>query len=176
MFDRLITLIADLWETIIPWAIIPFYERGILIRLGLYRRLITPGLVFKIPYLDTIQKMDIQLRTLELRPQSLTTSDDETIVVSGVLKFQIKDVKLFFVEIGDTNTLLNDVGLGAVKEILTKRTWKEIAENGAEHDILTIMRAEVSKYGIKLHKLTFADLAKVPTYRIIGNLPLNEED
>jgi regulator of protease activity HflC (stomatin/prohibitin superfamily) len=47
MFDRLISLITDLWEQIVPWYIINEYDGGVRLRFGKFHKVLQPGLPIK---------------------------------------------------------------------------------------------------------------------------------
>mgnify|MGYP001590926385 FL=1 len=171
MLDRLYSLLADIYLSLAFWYVIPFYQGGILVRLGLFKRSLSPGLHWKIPGIDEVLTTDNQVDTLELRPQSLTTADGKTIVVSGIVKYQICDTTAFLLLLGNKNSVLQDVSVGAIKDIITNKSWSCIQEFNIERDICQQIRAEVNKYGFKIYKVTLANLAEVTTYRLIGNLP-----
>ncbi|MGH3026389.1 MAG: SPFH domain-containing protein, partial [Gaiellaceae bacterium] len=66
------------------------YERGIMFRLG---RLLDPprgpGVVFKIPIVDQIVKVDLRTITLNIPPQEVITKDNVPVRVNAVAYFKI---------------------------------------------------------------------------------------
>ena len=50
------------------------YQRGVLFRLGRLKPLAGPGLVFLIPFVDRMERVDLRTVTLTIPPQEVMTS------------------------------------------------------------------------------------------------------
>ncbi|HLB17928.1 MAG TPA: SPFH domain-containing protein, partial [Gaiellaceae bacterium] len=70
------------------------YERGVVFRLG---RLLDPpkgpGVVFLIPIVDRLVKVDLRTITLNIPPQEVITKDNVPARVNAVAYFRIVDPK-----------------------------------------------------------------------------------
>src|SRR5918998_163191 len=67
------------------------YERGVIFRLG---RLIAqkgPGLIFLIPFIDQMVRVDLRTVTLNVPPQEVITKDNVTVRVNAVAYFRVVD-------------------------------------------------------------------------------------
>src|SRR5689334_23811216 len=67
------------------------YERGVIFRLG---RLIAqkgPGLIFLIPIVDRMVRIDLRTVTLTVPPQEVITKDNVTVRVTAVAYFRVID-------------------------------------------------------------------------------------
>ena len=65
----IITLIASV-------KIVNQYEKGVVLRLGKFKSLAEPGLNIILPYLDTLIKVDIRERVINVEPQKVITKDN----------------------------------------------------------------------------------------------------
>src|SRR5215203_7432710 len=67
------------------------YERGVIFRLG---RLIAqkgPGLIFLIPFVDRMVRIDLRTVTLTVPPQEVISKDNVTVRVNAVAYFRVVD-------------------------------------------------------------------------------------
>lgn len=167
MFDKLIEWVLGFWDSIVPWEIVDTYEGGVILRFGKFSRTIAPGFNWKIPFAEHAVTVKTCITTLPLGAQSLTTKDDKACSVATIVKYSIKDVKPFLLDIWDSVDVLQDVTKGAVKEIVNNHTWAELLELPIETLILETVRKEVNQYGFKVHKITFSDMSRMRTLRII---------
>jgi len=76
------------------------YERAILFRFG---RLLEPprgpGLVWKIPIVDQLVKVDLRTITLNVPPQEVITKDNVPVRVNAVAYFKIVDPKSAIIQV-----------------------------------------------------------------------------
>ena len=82
MFERVVDFIADSWGLLRPLFVVSQFEGGVILRFGRYYRTVGPGLHWKIPLADNAITTSTATTTMALRPQTLTTMDDITIVVN----------------------------------------------------------------------------------------------
>jgi regulator of protease activity HflC (stomatin/prohibitin superfamily) len=71
MFDKLVDLIVNWIDQILPMVIIPSYEEGVMMRFGKFKKVISGGVYFKIPFFDEILRQHVVVTTISLPAQSL---------------------------------------------------------------------------------------------------------
>ena len=169
MFERVLYFIAASWNILRPALVVSDFEGGVVLRFGRYNREISPGLNWKIPLADNAIITSTVTTTMALRPQTLTTKDDLTIVLSAIVKYHISDVRAYLLDIWDSADVLNDLTLGANREIVASVNYEDLRGNLIEEEVLTTIRDEASRYGVDIHKVTFSDLGKVRSLRLITN-------
>ena len=92
MIFIVIILIAAL--IIIPGVrIINQYERGVVQRLGRFRKILDPGLHVIIPYIDTMRSVDVRTTPMDVPKQEVITKDNVTVNVDAVVYFLVIDAK-----------------------------------------------------------------------------------
>jgi regulator of protease activity HflC (stomatin/prohibitin superfamily) len=109
---------------------------------------------------------------MRLPPQTLTTKDDVSVVVSAIVKYQVKDIRPFLLEIWDQVDVLADVVAGAVKSAVNSVDYIELASSAAEKAVLDAARSKVNQYGFKVHEVTFTDCGRVRSIRLIQATPI----
>ena len=67
------------------------YERVVAFRLGRLRGALGPGLVFMLPFLDKLVRVDLRTVTLTIPPQEVITRDNVTARVNAVVMFRVTD-------------------------------------------------------------------------------------
>lgn len=167
MFDKILELVAQGWMHLTPcYTVVPSQNAGVL-RLGMYLRTDLPGFHWKWPIIDEVNTQDVCVTTMRVPQQTLTTKDRRTIVVAGIIKYRIKDVKPYICDILDQRDVLLDVTMGAVLEEILSRTFDEILDAPPKKEILDRVRDKVNEYGFKVMEFTFTDLGDILTVRLM---------
>jgi regulator of protease activity HflC (stomatin/prohibitin superfamily) len=111
--------------------IVQEYERGVIFRLG---RVLSspkgPGLFFIIPFIDRMQKVNLQTVTMNVPPQDVITRDNVTVRVDAVIYFHVVDPVRATIEIQNyllgtsqiaQTTLRSSLGKAELDELLSRR-------------------------------------------------------
>ena len=167
MFDWLREIVAALHEHLVPFIIVYQYENVGVYRFGKYHRTLTPGFHWRWPLIETYLGEHTTLTTLALEPQTITTKDDITVVVTGIVRYQITDVEPFLCEISNQHDVLRDTSMGSVLKAVRTMTFAEILNEPPEAKIASDIRRQVKPFGIEIDKFTFVDSGKIRTYRMI---------
>lgn len=67
------------------------YERGVVLRFGVYQGMKEPGLRFVIPFIDELTRVDQRVIPMDIPPQDIITRDNISIKVNAVLFFRVID-------------------------------------------------------------------------------------
>jgi hypothetical protein len=63
--------------------------------------------------------------------------------------------------------------MGAVRKVVTTMDYAALMADPPEKAILASVRSEVNEYGFRVHRVTFVDLAKVRSIRLIQASPMD---
>ena len=169
MLEWLAELIEQVWEDLKLWEIVYEYDDGIILRFGKFSRRTHTGINWKWPFIEDILTETAVTTTMPLRAQSLTTNDGKAVVISSIVKYQIKDVKPYKLDIWDSADVLRDVTMGAIKDVISVTPLDRLLEQAVEKQVLDQVRKEVNPYGFKIQDITFVDCAMVKSLRLISN-------
>jgi membrane protease subunit HflC len=118
-------------------------QKAIKFRLGeIVQTDYTPGLYFKIPFINNVKKFDARVLTLESKPERFLTSEKKNVIVDSFAKWRIKDVARYYTSVaGDViqaNIRLDQIVKDVMRGEFSKRTIRELvsSERGRIHDIL----------------------------------------
>jgi regulator of protease activity HflC (stomatin/prohibitin superfamily) len=176
MFDKLIELLSEWWLQIIPFVIIRDYEEAVLLRFGKFKTVLKPGIHFKLPLFDEVIDQHVVVTTLSLDAQSLYTKDKQNIVVKGVIKYKISDVKIFLLEVFDAQDALSDMSQSIIKNIIMSMTMDECTDSELDNTLTKKVRVEARKWGVEIQQVTLTDLAPIRSYRLINDTFTNKLD
>src|SRR5436189_5493809 len=86
---------------ILPQAIriLREYERGVIFRLGKLLGAKGPGLIFLIPIVDRMVRMDLRVVTIDVPRQEVMTRDNVPVSVDAVLYFRLIDPQAAVVKV-----------------------------------------------------------------------------
>ena len=176
MFDRLIDVITEWWAYLMPAIIIPNYEEAVLLRNGKFVKVLGPGFHVKLPIFDEVISQHVVVTTLSLPAQSLYTQDKQNIVVKGVIKYKIADVKIFLLEVFDAQDALADMTQSIIKNIIITTPLEECLDLELDNLLTKKVRVEAKKWGVDIQQVTLTDIAPIRSYRIINDSVLNNLD
>src|SRR6184192_4210414 len=75
------------------------YERGVIFRLGKLLGTKGPGIIFLIPLVDRMVKMDLRVVTIDVSRQEMMTRDNVPVTVDAVVYFRVVDAEAAVVKV-----------------------------------------------------------------------------
>src|ERR1700760_3653175 len=106
------------------------YERGVIFRLGKLLGIKGPGLIFLIPIVDRMVKMDLRVVTIDVPRQEVMTRDNVPLTVDAVVYFRVIDPAAAVVRVEQylkatwlisQTTLRSVLGQAELDELLSQR-------------------------------------------------------
>ena len=157
----IITLVLVFLLVVIPGVrVINQYERGVVQRLGRFRKILDPGLHVIIPYIDIMRNVDVRTTPMDVPKQEVITKDNVTVNVDAVVYFRVIDAKKAVFETTNyayatstfAQTALRDVtGNFDLDELLSKR-------NEISKQIKEIVDAQTDKWGIDIESVKLQNI------------------
>ena len=126
----IIILVIALFALASSIRIVNQYEKGIIIRLGKYHATVSSGVAFLMPFIDSVIKVDMREKVINVEPQKVITKDNVLVTVDAVIyykvvdpvkaEFEIEDFDYATTTLAQTN-LRNLIGDKQLDETLTAR-------------------------------------------------------
>ncbi len=167
MFDKLIDLIVTFIHDILPWKIVDQWEQGVHLRTGKFVRIVNPGLNWKIPFFDQILTTPVITQTVNLSPQTVTSVDEKSVVLSSIVRYHIYDVEKFLLGVMHANDVLVDTTQGIIRDVVEGSKWDDLYDLGKV--VTPEVNDQVEEWGIKVEQVSFPDLGLITTYRVMSD-------
>lgn len=159
-----------------PFEVVEYYNRGVKLRLGRVVKdrhgnvkVLEPGLHWRWPFIEVIASHMVKPTTMDLSEQTLTTKDGLSIVVRGVLKYEVSDVATLLLEVDSPQAAVADMSMGIIRDAFVERDWKECNDPSLPGQIAIKIRREAKRWGINVLQLTLTDLAIMKSFRLLNS-------
>jgi membrane protease subunit HflC len=118
-------------------------------RLGEFDRAdYTPGLYFKIPFINNVRKFDRRIMTLDAEPERYLTFEKKNVIVDAFIKWRINNVESYYRTMGGderrAGMRLSQVIKNGLRDEFGKRTIQE-AISGERAQIMNVITAQIEE-------------------------------
>jgi len=157
-------------------------EQALVLRFGepiAGRGLITsPGLHFKVPFIETVVYLDNRILDLETSKQEVLASDNNRIEVDAFLRYKIVDPLRFYQSVGTTargDGQLANVLNSAVRRVLGEANMPQIVRDQRAQLMVRIreqVEQEASKFGVTIKdvRIRRADLPRQISEKVFSRM------
>jgi membrane protease subunit HflC len=113
-------------------------QQALVVRLGKPVRVVSdPGLHFKLPFVDTVIRIDRRILDLEAPAQEVIASDQKRLVVDAFARYRIQDPLRFYQTLGSID------GANAQLAILLNSSLRRVLGEATFTDVVRDQRAEL---------------------------------
>ncbi len=139
------------------------YERGVKLRFGKFHNIMEPGWRLVLPIIDTMKKVDIRTKAVDVPEQDAITKDNVTIRINAVLYYKVFDASKVVLAVENyqfavsqlaQTTMRNAVGSISLDELLAER-------DKISTEICKIIDEATDPWGIKVENVELKDI-KLP--------------
>lgn len=166
------TLITSIVGTILAFfkafKFIQEGERGIKLRFGKAVRdnqgnpkVIEPGFVLLIPFVETLQRHHVRQQTYRFPSQRITLKDGLIFNVSAMALFRVYDIYKALFEIEDLDNSVDDICMAALRDELRMITHSELQENSEKisENLLARIKQRGAEWGVEFAQFSLTDSA-----------------
>ena len=157
------------------WAIIGPTHGGCKFVWGSHVKTLGPGWHLWWPLSTHLHVYPTARQATDLRAQVITTSDDKSILVGGLITYEIKDIEAILARTYDPEETINDLALTAFHEVCCRKDWQTIKDGqktGAlDREIRESARKALERYGVRVLKTSLTDLAPCTVMKLVTHGP-----
>ena len=136
------------------------YERGVKFIMGRYNKTVDPGWRVVLPIFQTMKKVDIRIKAVDVPDQECITKDNVTVKVNAVIYYKVSDAQKAIIEVENfyyaisqlaQTTMRNIVGEVDLDTLLGKR-------DDISNRIQEIVDKATDPWGIKVNSVDLKDV------------------
>ena len=136
------------------------YKRAIKFRFGKYIKTLQPGFRWIIPFVETIQIVDIRVITFNIDSQEVMTEDNVPCSIDGVVFFKIVNPEKAVLEVEEYKFAITQLAQAALRDVCGKVELDTILSKREEmgKNIKDIVEKETQDWGIEISDVKIKDI------------------
>jgi regulator of protease activity HflC (stomatin/prohibitin superfamily) len=157
-----LVVIFVLGSIILPQAlrILREYERGVIFRLGKLLGAKGPGMIFLIPVVDRMVKMDLRVVTIDVAKQEVMTRDNVPVTVDAVVYFRVIDPSAAVVKVENFWKATSLIAQTTLRSVLGQAELDELLAHREKinQTLQEIIDRQTDPWGIKVTAVEVKDV------------------
>lgn len=136
------------------------YKRALKFRFGKYVHTLKPGFKWIIPFIETIQVVDIRVITINIVSQEVMTEDNVPCSIDGVVFFKITNPEKAVLEVEEYKFAITQLSQAALRDVCGKVELDTILSKREEmgKNIKRIVEQETNHWGIEIIDVKIKDI------------------
>ncbi|PZN81129.1 MAG: hypothetical protein DM484_08845 [Candidatus Methylumidiphilus alinenensis] len=128
------------------------YERGVVFMLGRFYKVKGPGLIFVIPAIQQMVKVDLRTIVMDVPSQDIISRDNVSVKVSAIVFFRVIDPERAVIQVEQFYNATSQMAQTTLRSVLGQHELDEmLAERDRLNaDIQTILDQQTEAWGIKV--------------------------
>jgi regulator of protease activity HflC (stomatin/prohibitin superfamily) len=137
------------------------YERGVIFRLGKLQGAKGPGLIFLIPFVDRMVKMDLRVVTIDVPKQEIMTKDNVPATVDAVVYFKVVEPEAAVIKVENFWKATSLIAQTTLRSVLGQSPLDDLL---SQRDIINqklqeIIDKQTGPWGIKVTSVEVKEVA-----------------
>lgn len=126
------------------------YERGVIFRMGKFLKVAGPGMMFILPIIDRMVRIDLRDQLVDIPPQNVITHDNISLVIDALVYTHVTDPFKAVTAVQDYQKAIASVLTAEIRNIIAKMDLELVLEKTEEINSLLTRRAQESaeKWGV----------------------------
>lgn len=136
------------------------WEKGVVLRLGTFRCVKGPGIVYIIPVLENVQFLDTRVLVVNIPRQKVITKDNVPAEIDAALFYMIADSEKAVITIQDFKFAVAQYAQAALRDVVGGLTLDELLSEREQIQILIKEHVEerVKDWGLSVDSLRLQDI------------------
>lgn len=128
------------------------YERGVVFLLGRYQSVKGPGLVIIIPFIQTMERVDLRIVVMDVPTQDVISQDNVSVRVNAVVYFRVVDPKAAIINVERFYDAVSQLAQTTLRSVLGKHELDEMLSerDKLNSDIQEILDEHTDAWGVKV--------------------------
>lgn len=128
------------------------WERGVVLRFGRSMGIRGPGLIFLIPFVEKMIKVDTRTVTMDVQPQDVITRDNVSLKVNAVVYFKVVTPEQAITKVEDFFFATSQLAQTTLRSVLGQYQLDEVLSerDKINHSLQQILDRQTEPWGIKV--------------------------
>ncbi|MCH8551869.1 MAG: slipin family protein [Natronospirillum sp.] len=128
------------------------YERGVVFLLGRYQNVKGPGLVIIIPFIQTMERVDLRTVVMDVPSQDVISQDNVSVRVNAVVYFRVVEPKAAIINVEHFYDAVSQLAQTTLRSVLGKHELDEMLSerDKLNSDIQEILDEHTDAWGVKV--------------------------
>jgi len=137
------------------------YERGVKFQFGKFHKLVDPGWRLVFPIVQSMTKIDIRIKAVEVPYQDAITKDNVSCKVNAVIYYRIIDAGKSLVEVENVWNAVSQLAQTTMRNICGELTLDELLSerDQASERIKELLASHAAAWGIEVQGVELKDIA-----------------
>jgi regulator of protease activity HflC (stomatin/prohibitin superfamily) len=147
------------------FRVIPEYQRAVFFRMGhVVGQARGPGLIFKIPLVDKVVRVNLRVEVVDIPSQSVITQDNVTIAVDAVVYFQVVDPVRAVIGVDNFRFASQRIAMTSLRSIIGRYELDSLLAH--REDVNSELRATIARstaeWGVEVRQVEIRDVQLPP--------------
>jgi regulator of protease activity HflC (stomatin/prohibitin superfamily) len=128
------------------------YERGVVFTLGRLQGVRGPGLIFVIPAVQQMERVDLRTRVLDVPPQDVISRDNVSVRVNAVVYFRVMDPEKAIIQVEAFNQATSELAQTTLRSVVGQHELDQMLAEREQlnSDVQRILDEQTDAWGIKV--------------------------
>lgn len=144
--------------------VLPEWERGVVLRFGRFVGVRGPGIIFLIPAVERLIRVDTRTITMDIQPQDVITADNVSLKVNAVIYFRVVQPEVAITKVVDYYYASSQLAQTTLRSVCGQYNLDDLLSNRDKinHTLQSIIDKATEPWGVKvsLVELKHIDLPK----------------
>ncbi len=135
--------------------IISPYQKGLVVRLGKYHSILSPGMNFVVPFIDSVIRVDMREQVVNVEPQKVITKDNVGVLVDAVIYTKIVDPAKAEFEIENFETAATTLAQTTLRNLIGDKTLDQtlVARDTLNEMLRNVLDEATNSWGVKVTRV-----------------------
>lgn len=147
------------------------YQRGVHFRLGRFTRVKMPGWRLVIPIFETMRKVDIRVKAVDVPNQEAITKDNISTQINAVIYYKVKDAGKAIIEVENFRFAVSQLAQTTMRNVVGELELDQLLQDreAASKKIREIVDSLTDPWGVQVDNVELKDvLLPEDMKRVIG--------
>jgi regulator of protease activity HflC (stomatin/prohibitin superfamily) len=128
------------------------YERAVVFFLGRFAGVKGPGLIFILPVVQQMVRVDLRTRVFDVPPQDVITRDNVSVKVNAVVYLRVVDPQLAIIQVANFSEATSQLSQTTLRAVLGKHELDQLLAEREQlnTDIQEVLDKQTDAWGIKV--------------------------